>query len=311
MNYYNYDIIIVGGGPIGASTAYFLSNENENKKIALLRAEPLEEDPYHIATYLYAGGSIRSYFANQEINEATTRTINFIKNLKTENVDISLIEDYYCFLNRGIMVPSVNVSGAKLINYFLSKAKEKGIEIFDKTFLNEIIEENDKVILKTNQGEFQAKKVLLALGHSLSKFLPEAQFGFKKRQLFILDIKLNDEQKNFPHLIFNFKGGVVYIFVKNINNEYKFVLGQEDIFEENEEFKDDNYFDKLINMGLLEILPFLKEAKVEKILWGFDAENKTLNVFNKGEKIIAACCGSAVRSCVFIGDKLKNILLQN
>jgi glycine/D-amino acid oxidase-like deaminating enzyme len=310
MNYYNYDIIIVGGGPIGASTVYFLSSNKQNQKIALLRPEPLSEDPYHIATYLYAGGCIRSYFENNEIKEATTKTINFIKKLKEENVDLSLIEDYYCFLNRGVIVPSVNISGSKLINYFLNKAKENSIDIFDETFLEEIIEEKDRVILKTSRGEFQAKKVLLALGYSLNKFLPEADFKFKKRQLFVLDVSLKEEQRNFPHLIVPFKGGVVYIFVKNLNDEYKFVLGQEDVIEENEEFKEDNYFEKLINMGLLEILPFLKGAKVEKILWGFDAENKTLKIFNKGDKIIAACCGSAVRSCVHIGEKLSEILIR-
>ena len=310
MSYYNYDIIIVGGGPIGASTAYFLSNKKENKKIALLRAEPLDEDPYHLATYLYAGGSIRTYFENEEIREATTKTVNFIKKLKNENVDLSLIEDYYCFVNRGVMVPSVNISGAKLINYFLDKAKENGIDIFDKTFLEEIIDENGEVLLKTNKDEFKASKVLLALGHSLNKFLPEANFKFKKRQLFVLDIKLKEEQKTFPHLIVPFKGGVVYIFVKNINNEYKFVLGQEDLIEENEEFKEDNYFEKLLDMGIWEILPFLKEAKVEKVLWGFDAENKTLKIFKEREKIIAACCGSALRSCVYIGEKLADIFMN-
>jgi hypothetical protein len=55
-------------------------------------------------------------------------------------------------------------------------------------------------------------------------------------------------------------------------------------------------------------LPFLEGVKAEKILWGFDAENKTLKIFNKGEKIIAACCGSALRSCVYIGEKLYNII---
>jgi len=305
-----YDLIIVGGGPIGASTAYFLSNNKLDKKIALLRAEPLENDPFHIATYLYSGGSIRSYFDNLEIKEATTKTINFIKKLKEENIDLSLIEDYYCFLNRGVMVYSLNISTVKLINYFLDKAKKNGVEIFDQTYLEEIIENKEKVLLKTNKGEFETKKILLALGYSVSKFLPETNFQFKKRQLFVLDIKLKEEQKTFPHLIVPFKEGVVYIFVKNINNELKFVLGQEDVIEENDEFKEDNYFDKLLEMGLAEILPFLKEVKVEKILWGFDAENKILKIFNKDNKIIAACCGSAARSCVYIGEKLVHLLIK-
>jgi len=306
MKTYNYDLIIVGGGPIAASTAYFL--DNSNKKIALIKPEPQDSDENHISTYLYAGGSIRSYFDDEEIKQATSETMDFIKNLKSQNVDLSLIEDFYCFLNKGIVVPSVNVSGFKLVNYFLNEAKNKGIEIFEKTYLEEIIETEDKIILKTNNGEFSAPKVLLAIGHSINKILKEREFNFIKRQLFVLDLKLSEEQKRFPHLILPFKDGVIYVFVKIVDGEYRFVLGQEDIIEEDDKFEATNYFDELKNMGAFENLKFLKNAGVLKILWGFDAENKKLKVYNKNNKIYAACCGSAVRSSVYIGKKLNNIL---
>jgi len=306
MKTYNYDLIIVGGGPIAASTAYFLNHSN--KKIALIKPEPQESDKNHISTYLYAGGSIRSYFEDEEIKQATSQTIDFIKNLKSQNIDLSLIEDFYCFLNKGVVVPSINISGAKLVNYFLNEAKNKGIEIFEKTYLQEIIESEDKIILKTNNGEFSASKVLLAMGHSINNIFSEAGFNFIKRQLFVLDLNLNEEQKSFPHLILPFKDGVIYVFVKIVDGEYRFVLGQEDIIEEDDKFEATNYFVELKNMGAFENLPFLKNAGVLKILWGFDAENKKLKVYNKNNKIYAACCGSAVRSCVYIGEKLGNIL---
>ena len=55
-----YDILILGGGPIGASTAYFLTKES-SLKVGLLRREP-NEDPQHLATYKYAGGSVRWFW---------------------------------------------------------------------------------------------------------------------------------------------------------------------------------------------------------------------------------------------------------
>jgi hypothetical protein len=56
-------------------------------------------------------------------------------------------------------------------------------------------------------------------------------------------------------------------------------------------------------------MPFLKEAKVEKILWGFDCEKKTLSLENR-ENLFIANCGSAIRSCVWIGRKIAEELVR-
>jgi len=311
MKTYLYDLVIVGGGPIASSTAYFLSLNKNKLKTALLKPEPLSKDPYHLSTYLYAGGSIRSYFENREIKKATSETMEFIRNLNKQKIDLSLIEDYYCFLNRGVMVPSLNISSSKLVNYFLTQAQNHKIDIYHKVFLEDIQEDkkNNEVILSTTIGKFKTCKALIAIGHSVNKIFPEAGFKFKKRQLFVLDLKLSKEQKSFPHLILNLNRGIVYIFVKVIDGEHRFVIGQEDIFEEDDKFQATDYFNKLKNMGLINVLPFLKKAKVVKVLWGFDLEDKTLKIFKKG-KILAACCGSAIRSCVAIGRKLSKILLK-
>ncbi len=308
MKTYKYDILIIGGGPIGASTFYFL--KDSNKKIALIRPEPLNEDKEHIATYLYAGGSVRWYFEDEEVGKATKKTADFIKSIK-DKVDLSLIEDYYVFLNKGIMVPSLNISGTKLINYFLKEGKKEGKEVFDNTYLEKIEKVENRYVFVTNNGIFEAEKVLLAIGYSVKKFFPDIDIEFKKRQLFVFDLVLKEEQKNFPHITDKINGGVVYVFIKKIGNDYKFVLGQEDIVEEDNKFEGTNYFRKLKEAGVLKIFPFLEKANVENILWGFDAENKKLKTVEIDNQIIIANCGSAVRSCAYIGRTLKERLLNN
>lgn len=308
MKTYKYDILIIGGGPIGASTFYHL--KDSDKKVALIKPEPLKEDEEHIATYLYAGGSVRWYFEDEELRRATTETSELIKNIKND-IDLSLIEDFYVFTHRGIMSPSFNISGAKLVNYFIEEAKKSGKEVFENTYLEEIKKENNNYFFITNNGIFEAEKVLIAIGYSIKKFFPEIGFDFEKRQLFVLDLKLNEEQKKFPHLILPFAEGIVYLFVKKIGDDYKFVLGQEDVVEENEEFKAVDYFSELKNLGITKIFNFLEKANVEKVLWGFDALNKKLKIEEIENKIFIASCGSAIRSCAYIGRTLKERLLND
>ncbi len=125
----------------------------------------------------------------------------------------------------------------------------------------------------------------------------------EKRQLFVLDLRLNENQLKLPHTIIKFKNGIIYYFVKKFDEGYKLILGQEDIFEHSLTPEPENYFEELLNMGLGEILPFLKEAKVEKILWGYDAKNKKPLYYQVDQNFWSINCGSAVRSLYYIGKK--------
>src|SRR6185436_7638615 len=117
----NYDIIIVGGGPIGASTAYFLSQKTDKKILLLERGN--KDD--HVRTFEYAGGSIRWWWETEEKIKMTKATADFIKQKNSEGVDLSYHKDSYVFLNRGIQTPSINISGKKLADYFLKSSEDK------------------------------------------------------------------------------------------------------------------------------------------------------------------------------------------
>ncbi|MCM8787938.1 MAG: hypothetical protein NC935_07820 [Candidatus Omnitrophica bacterium] len=298
----NYDLIIVGGGPIGSAIAYFVSQGKEKlnfKNIALIQKEPNVDE---VIAYLNAGGSVRWYFEDKEIAEATRKTAEFIIKIKNE-VDVNLVKDSYYFVHKGIIAPSLNISGKKLVDYFKKVAKENGVEIFEGFSFENYEKSQDGYIVKTDKGEFLTKRIFFALGYK-NKNLFNLDLEVEKRQLFVLDLPVNEERKSLPHTILKFQDGIVYFFIKKFDDGYRLVLGQEDIFEHSLEPEPENYFEKLLELGLDKQLPFLKNAKVEKILWGFDVKNKKPHIQEIEENVWTINCGSAVRSIIHIGEKI-------
>jgi glycine/D-amino acid oxidase-like deaminating enzyme len=307
MTNLKYDLIIVGGGPIGAGSAYFISQNKKElnlKNIALIQKEP---EIYNGIAYPNAGGSIRWYFEDEEIKTNTKKTADFILSIK-DKIDLNLIQDNYYFLHRGIIVPSLNISGKKLVEYFKNAAQINGVKIYSNTEFQKIEKENGIYKIITNQGEFFGERVIFALGHKNKEYFNLENIEIEKRQLFVLDLNLSPEQINLPHPILKFGSGIIFYFVKKFENGYKLVLGQEEIFEHNLNPEPENYFQNLIQMGLDEILPFLKNVQIEKILWGFDTTNKKPLINNYDKNVFIVNCGSAVRSLVGIIEELiKNL----
>ncbi|GIW66993.1 MAG: hypothetical protein KatS3mg095_0891 [Candidatus Parcubacteria bacterium] len=301
-----YDLIIVGGGPIGSSIAYFVSQDKEKfgfNKIALIQKEP---ETYDGIAYPNAGGSIRWYFEDEDIKNNTKLTAEFILSIK-DKVDLNLIEDNYFFVHKGIFVPSINIAGAKLVNYFKNEAKNNGIEIFDSTEFQKLEKENEIYKVITNKGEFLAKKIIFAMGYKNKEYF-DIPVDIEKRQLFVLNLEVKEEHLKIPHTIIRFKDGVIYYFLKKFDYGYRIVLGQEDVIEQSLESKPENYFDELISMGLGDVLPFLKKAEVEKILWGYDTTNKKSLIYEYDKNVFIVNCGSAVRSLVGIVKQVLNKL---
>ncbi len=308
----NYDIAILGGGPIGAATAYFLSlsPEFKSKKIILITQDPLEEDTNHESTYLYAGGCINYSFwpRNPLKAEMTKVTADFIKDLAKKGVDLSLIEDYYLFLDRGVFSPSLNVAGSKLVKYFIDQAKQNGVEYKPQTTLNSFEKQGDKYLVKTTGGEFLTEKAVLALGANNNKFT-DKKIELEKRVLLVLDLPIDEAREKFPHTIIPFNDGWVYLFIKNIGGQLKMVLGEEDAVELDDLKGEENYLPELLEKGLDEIVPFLKEAKVEKILWGFDSLENDPIIDSEDNQLYVVNCGSAVRACIYIGQEVAKKIL--
>jgi flavin-dependent dehydrogenase len=308
MTNLKYDLIIVGGGPIGSVISYFstLNKKDLNlENIALIQLEP---KTYDGIAYPYAGGSIRWYFEDKDIENNTKKTADFILNLKNK-IDLNLVEDNYFFTHKGIFLPSLNISGKKLVDYLKKEGELNGLKIYNETEFQKIEQENDYYKIITNKEEFYAKKVIFSLGYKNKEYF-NIPLEIEKRQLFVLDLEINEKNKNLPHTIIKFKNGIIYYFIKKFDDGYKLVLGQEDVFEQNDNLEPENYFKELLNMGLEEQLPFLKNTNVLKILWGFDVKNKK-PIFNKiYQNVYAVNCGSAIRSLIGIGEESLKILKQ-
>jgi glycine/D-amino acid oxidase-like deaminating enzyme len=305
-----YDIAIVGSGPIGAATAYFL--RDSGKSVAVISAEPSETGNEHMDTYKYAGGSVRWYFEDPQVTAQTLKTANFILDLKDKGVDLSIIENGYVFLHKGISVPSINLSGAKLVGYLLSQATASGsITHIQSAFLQKYQKDGEEYVLETTQGKIRAKKVLLALGAQLPKFVPEAGYEYEKREVLVLDLPVEGDRAKFPHTIASMGSGIVYVFVKQTANGMRMLIGQEGVIETDEvSYSGRDYLQELKDKGILNIFPFLKDAQVENVLWGFDAKNKVVKIYTPDDRLFAASCGSAIRSCIAIGEEVAKALLN-
>ncbi|MCX7589983.1 MAG: NAD(P)-binding domain-containing protein [Patescibacteria group bacterium] len=306
MTNLKYDLIIVGGGPIGSALSYFTSLQKKElglEKIALIQMEP---QSYPGIAYPFAGGSIRWYFEDEEIRNNTKKTSDFILSLK-DKVDLNLIQDNYFFVHKALVAPSLNISGKKLVDYFKDQAKLNRVEIFSETEFKKIEKFDNDYKIITSNGDFLSSKVIFAMGYKNKEYF-NIDLEVEKRQLFVLDLELKLEQLQIPHTIFKFNDGIIFYFLKKFDDGYKLVLGQEEIFEHNLNPEPENYFDDLLNMGLVNVLPFLKNTKVKKILWGFDVKNKKPLIYEYDKGVFVVNCGSAVRSVIgIVFEVLKKI----
>ncbi len=299
-----FDVIICGSGPIGATTAYFLMQANPKLKLAVITQDPTDD---HSAAYTQAGGCLRWFWDEPLKREMTETTASFIKGLAAQGVDVGLREDHYLFLYRGAYTPALNFSGQKLVDNLLSRVEAAGATVMRGVQITAVRNETNGGMVETSTGTFQAGRVLLALGINNAKLLPGYKLEQEKRQLFVLDTPVNEANRDFPHVVTPIGKGYAYVFIKRTPQGLRLIVGQEDVLEVSNESGPEDYWNKLLAAGLGEVMPFLKEAKVEQIWWGFDAVNKELSVEEQGH-IMAANCGSAARSCVWIGQNLAEQL---
>ncbi len=294
-----YDLLILGSGPIGASTAYFMSRKGK-KNIGIVSED---QSTTKKAAYKYAGGCLRWFWDEPLKIEMTKTTADFIKKIAKSGVDVSLREDTYLFLYRGVHTPAINVSGAKLVDYFMKESVKKGVKSHTGEEVLSVTKIDKLYTVKTDKKTYQAKKVLLALGSENARFMKGYELEKEERYLMVLDIPVTEPEMMFPHTIAKIGDGYAYAFVKKLPEGWRFLVSQEDVLSVPTAKNVSAHFKKLLNSGLADVMPFLAKAKVERMLSGTDVENKELLIKNQ-DGLYAANCGSAVRSCVWIGKEV-------
>lgn len=299
------DLIIVGSGPIATSTAYWLFQGEHPQRVVLLTEEPTDRQT---PTYRFAGGSVRWTWDDPQMVTQTSVTADFLRRLIAQGVDLGALDDHYLLLHRGgQVVPSLNINSGKLVDYFLNQARRKGLVVIEKARVTAVTEAQDGYRLATSQGVWKARRVVLAVGAALPQLVPQCPIQFRKRELLVLDLPVTAEQRHWPHTVAPLGKGLVYLFLKQFANGLKFCLGQENLLEFSMKPQAEDFLPALQECGLEKVFPFLQNARVSEILWGFDDRSKKPTIIERNG-LMAVTCGSAVRSCVGIGRKVAELL---
>ena len=194
-----YDIIIIGGGAAGFFAALNIAEQNPEIKIAIL------ERGNEVLTKVKVSGGGRcnvthAEFIPQELVKHYPRgekellgpfhqfmTGDTIAWFEKRGVKLKIEED-------GRMFPVSN-SSQTIIDCFLNEAKKYEVEVLKNHSVQQIEKQVENWIISTNQGEFLAKKLLVASGSNTKIWSMLKQLGHTIVQpvpsLFTFNIKDN------------------------------------------------------------------------------------------------------------------------
>lgn len=298
------DVVICGAGPIGAATAYYLARPG--LRVVVLNYDP-PGDPANLATYRYSGGSIRWTWPDPVKREMTTETEKFIRGAAPQ-VDLAMLQNTYHLLHTGELIPALNVSATRLVELLREQAEERGAQFIDAVAVTGVRPDGSGHMVETTRGTVRAGRVLGAMGAANASVFPQSSAAPEKRQLFVLDLPVPPEREQMPHTIVPVGDGFGYVFLKLIDDRLRVLVGQEDIVEDDDTSGPVDHWSTILDRGLGATLPWLREARVDEILWGVDTAQKTLVVDEPASGLLIANCGSAIRSAAWLGRTLAERL---
>ncbi len=198
---YRYDVIVAGGGPAGATAAYFLGEAG--KRVMLLEKQP-------VPRYKTCGGAVSTYmlaqfpFSFEPVIQKRVNAISYA--LGDKCVTIPLEDESLCMVMR-----------AEFDAYLLSHVQA---EICSGTAVSRVEEEAEGVAVTTSEGERIAAEYLVAADGANSMIA--RQLGLRKKRLLAGAIEVEarvepDLRRRYeaPVLIFGEVGiGYLWIFPK-------------------------------------------------------------------------------------------------
>lgn len=171
------DIVIIGGGASGLTAAITASKNKQNKVILIEKNQILGKKI--LAT---GNGKCNYYNSDQNIIHYNSTNNNLIKEIiNPENT--KKVEDF--FSNLGIIPKIKNgyyypfSNQATTIKNALVNEVEKNTKILTETTVEDITKENNKFLIKTNNGTMTADKVIIATGSKSSPKTGSDGFGYK------------------------------------------------------------------------------------------------------------------------------------
>lgn len=289
-------IVVAGGGPLGAATAYHLARRGADVTVASARTSP-------DAAFLSAGGSICWHRPDPRRRAVIKETADFVRDAVAAGAPIGCRDVPYVFLSEGIQAPALNVNSADLVTHLLVEAERAGARLRDLGRITGVASDgHGGHVLHGEAGDLSADVVVLALGAGNRALLPGLGGRWEKRQLFVTDLPVDDLRADWPHTIARIGSGFAYAFVKDFGDDgLRMVLGQEDLVVDEDLSGPVDHFARLLEAGVAEHFPFLRPARVEHVLWGVDWEAKLPNITTADDGLIGINCGSGVRACIPAG----------
>jgi glycine/D-amino acid oxidase-like deaminating enzyme len=288
-------VAVVGCGPIGAATAYGLARAGV-RGVTLVTGTP------DTATYRNSGGSVCWHRDDPEKAAMIRATAEFVQQRVAAGAAIRVREQPYLFLDRGLLVPALNIASADLVADLAGLAVAGGVRTRDLGLVTgvEPVDGGHRVV--GERGTVEARVVVLALGTGNAALTGGPSPELEKRQLYVLDVPVTPERAMLPHLVAPVGGGYAYVFVKHVDGELRLLLGQEDLVTDDDLSGPVDRLDELLAGGVADRFPFLRGAAATTLLWGVDHAAKLPVLAEPGPGLLSVNCGSAVRACVPIGE---------
>jgi glycine/D-amino acid oxidase-like deaminating enzyme len=283
-------IVVAGAGPLGAATAYHLARRGV--QVAVVSQDRPD------AAFRNSGGSICWHRPDPRRAAAIRETADFVRAAVADGARIRCRDVPYLFLNEGVQVPALNVDSGDLVDHLLAEAEREGARRVDLGAVTGIVHGDDGHIVVCDGGAVRAGAVVVALGAGNRGVVDRNPVAWEKRQLFVLDLPVGDDRAGLPHTIAAVGDGYAYVFVKRFDVGLRVVVGQERVVEDDVATGQVDHFDDLLDAGVADHFPFLREATVERVLWGLDWPGKLPHVEQHGPRVFSVNCGSAVRACI-------------
>jgi FAD dependent oxidoreductase len=175
-------------------------------------------------------------------------------------------------------VPALNVNSTELVTDLAGEATRGGA-LLQRTGVVDAITPTQtgwEVRSGPDSGAdiVTATVVVLALGVGNVSLFPGLQPRLEKRQLFVLDLPVDEDRARMPHVVARVGHGYAYVFVKNLPEGQRVLLGHEDLVPDDDPTGPVDYLAQLLEAGVADAFPFLGAARADRILWGMDWADK-------------------------------------
>lgn len=289
-------VAVVGAGPLGAATALALTRRAIGEVV-------LVDGGDATAAWRNSGGCICWHRADPAKADLIRRTAEAITARIDAGAAIRARPVPYLLLQHGVLVPALNVASGDVVADLVGQAEVGGAVRVDVGRVRAVVRRGAGWTVAGERGSVDASVVLLAAGAGNLDLMPGLPRRLEKRQLFVLDLPVDDARARLPHIVAKVGSGSAYAFVKELDDGLRVVVGQEDLVADDGSGPTDHWAE-LLAAGVAEALPFVASARPERILWGLDWADKLPRLAAAPEQptLLSINCGSAVRVCVATGE---------